>query len=42
MAMYAMSGNREKLMEAGMDDYIANPLDQNVLMQVLERNLVLR
>ena len=40
LTAYAMSGDRQKFLEAGMDDYIAKPMDQNELMQVLERNLL--
>ena len=39
LTAYAMSGDREKFMDAGMDDYIAKPVDQDELIQVLERNL---
>lgn len=41
MTSYAMTGDREKFLEAGMDDYVAKPVDMDdlkaVLMQVLER-----
>ena len=39
MTAYAMSGDSEKLLEAGMDDYIAKPVDKDELMEVLERNV---
>ena len=39
LTAYAMSGDREKFMDAGMDDYIAKPVDNEELMEVLERNL---
>ena len=39
LTAYAMSGDREKFLEAGIDDYIAKPVDNDELMQVLERNL---
>ena len=39
MTAYAMSGDREKFLDHGMDDYIAKPVDQDELIQVLERNL---
>jgi PAS domain S-box-containing protein len=37
---YALKGDREKFIEAGMDDYIAKPVDINDLRAVLERNFV--
>ncbi len=39
LTAYAMSGDREKFMDAGMDDYIAKPVDQDELIQVLEENV---
>jgi len=39
MTSYAMSGDREKFLDAGMDDYIAKPVDKDELLEVLERNL---
>ena len=39
MTAYAMSGDRETFLEAGMDDYIAKPVDKDELVEVLERNL---
>ena len=39
LTAYAMTGDREKFLAAGMDDYIAKPVDQEELIQVLERNL---
>ena len=39
LTAYAMSGDRDKLLEAGMDDYIAKPVDKNELREVLRRNL---
>jgi len=39
MTAYAMKGDREKLLAAGMDDYIAKPVDKNDLREVLHRAL---
>jgi two-component system sensor histidine kinase EvgS len=39
LTAFAMSGDREKFLEAGMDDYIAKPVDDEELMRVLKRNL---
>jgi PAS domain S-box-containing protein len=39
MTAYAMSGDREKFLASGMDDYIAKPVDYEELMQVLKRNV---
>jgi len=35
----AMSGDRDKCIRAGMDDYIAKPVDMEELMNVIQRNL---
>lgn len=37
MTAYALKGDRETCMQAGMDDYIAKPIDVSVLKSVLER-----
>ena len=40
MTAYAMSGDREKFLASGMDDYIAKPIDQEGLVKTLQRNLI--
>ena len=37
MTAYAMSGDREKFLTAGMDDYIAKPVNAKELLDVLHR-----
>ena len=37
LTAYAMTGDREKFMAAGMDDYITKPVDFEELDRVLER-----
>jgi len=37
MTAYAMSGDRELCLQAGMDDYVSKPLEPRVLFNVIER-----
>ena len=37
MTAHAMKGDRERCIEAGMDDYVAKPLEPRVLFNVLDR-----
>ncbi|MFP4266341.1 MAG: PAS domain S-box protein, partial [Desulfonatronovibrionaceae bacterium] len=39
LTAHAMSGDRENLLEQGLDDYLAKPVDKEELLAVLERNL---
>src|ERR1043165_10005526 len=37
MTAHAMQGDRERCLEAGMDDYVSKPLEPKVLLNVLDR-----
>ncbi len=37
MTAYAMKGDLEKCIEAGMDDYLSKPMDFTVLQAALEK-----
>ncbi|MBE0648121.1 MAG: response regulator, partial [Bacteroidales bacterium] len=39
---YAMSGDREKLLESGFDDYIAKPINKNELYTIMKNQLEIR
>jgi CheY-like chemotaxis protein len=39
MTAYAMAGDKEKFLASGMDDYIAKPMDEDALVEVIERVL---
>ncbi len=39
MTAYAMTGDREKIIAAGVDDYIAKPVERAVLTEVIQRVL---
>jgi CheY-like chemotaxis protein len=37
LTAFAMEGDREHLLEAGMDDYLSKPVERGTLLQVLRR-----
>ena len=39
MTAYAMAGDKQKFLAAGMDDYISKPVDKAALVEVIERVL---
>jgi two-component system CheB/CheR fusion protein len=39
MTAYAMTGDRERLLAAGMDDYVGKPVEMSVLEQAIKRML---
>lgn len=39
LTAYAMSGDKEKFLEAGMDDYVSKPVGKLKLLEVINRNL---
>ncbi|MFP4169396.1 MAG: GAF domain-containing protein, partial [Desulfonatronovibrionaceae bacterium] len=39
LTAYAMSGDREKFLASGMDDYISKPVDGGELIRVLKKNM---
>jgi CheY-like chemotaxis protein len=42
MTAHALSGDRERCLEAGMDDYVTKPICRDELLAALERQLAHR
>jgi signal transduction histidine kinase/ActR/RegA family two-component response regulator len=42
MTAYAMTGDREKCLAAGMDDYISKPISASILYEKIEKHIKLR
>lgn len=40
MTAHAMKGDREKCLEAGMDDYITKPINKELVLEMLEKWIV--
>ena len=39
MTAYAMKGERESFLDAGMDDYVSKPLEKEKLLRAIQRNI---
>lgn len=37
MTAHAMKGDREKYLEAGMDDYVSKPIKREIVFDILKR-----
>ena len=37
MTAHAMKGDREKCLEAGMDDYVSKPIKREVVFEMIEK-----